>query len=103
MHPLGTAKIGAFDVAVVQVGEVKPGEGATFEIRPSSNEADITAVRAWVGSEDGQGSVKVKAPKRGDFYDADLEVPSPLPEGSKAWVEIEGAGGKAAGSFALKQ
>jgi hypothetical protein len=51
--------------------------------------------------ESGQGSVKVKAPKRGDFYDADVEVPAPLPDGGKAWVEIETAAGKSAGGFEL--
>lgn len=104
-HDLGTANVGAFSVAVTQIGHAHAGEAATFEIRPTpapgSTDADITAVRAWVGVESGQGSAKVKAPKRGDFYDADLEVPAQLPEGSKAWVEIETPAGKAATGFDL--
>lgn len=99
-HDLGAAQVGAFEVAVTQVGDVTPGEGATFEIRPTGAD-EITAVRAWVGVESGQGSVKVKAPKRGDFYDADLEVPAQLPEGSKAWVEIETAAGRSSTAFDL--
>ena len=99
-HPLGTAKVGGFEVAVTQVGAVRPGEGATFEIRPAGA-GEITAVRAWVGVEFGQGSVKAKAPRRGDFYDADLEVPAQLPAGCKVWVEIETPAGKAATAFEL--
>jgi hypothetical protein len=100
-HDLGSAKVGTFDAAVTQIGDAHAGEGATFEIRPTGGAGEITAVRAWVGVESGQGSVKLKAPKRGDFYDADLEVPSQLPDGSKFWVEFETAAGKSNGSFEL--
>ncbi len=101
-HNLGTTTIGGYDVAVTQIGDVHAGEGATFEIR-ATPDADISAVRAWVGVESGQGSLKVLAPKRGDFYDADLEVPAQLAEDSRVWVELETASGRNAGSFNLAQ
>jgi hypothetical protein len=47
--------------------------------------------------------VKVKAEDRGQFFDADLELPSPLPAQSKLWVEIEAESGKKTGSFTLDQ
>jgi hypothetical protein len=85
-------------VAVTQVGHVEAGKAATFEIVVAGGKPK--AVRAWVGVESAEGSVKVKAKETEKFFDADLEVPKPLPEKSKFWVELETAAGKTKVSFA---
>ena len=102
-HLLGTQQIGGFSVTVTQVGDVKAGEGATFEIVPAGATGKPTAVRAWVGTEAADGSVKVKAVDRAKFFDADLEVPATLPPQSKLWVELESTAGKKIGSFDFRR
>jgi hypothetical protein len=62
-------------------------------------------VRFWIGLQDANGSVKAKIedPKEPNRWHTHTEVPSPLPEGSKLWVEVEIEGGqKTAGSIDLK-
>jgi len=100
-HELGSQKVGDATVLVRQVGEVAAGKPATFELVITGAEKP-KAVRAWVGVESGDGSVKVRARETAEFYDADLEVPGPLPSGSKLWVEVEGATKTATGGFELK-
>lgn len=100
---LGTQKIGAFEVQVTLVGEVKPGEEAIFIISPKG-QGEPKSVRAWVGVETGKGSIRTKAEeeKEGEWH-AHHQVSKPLPVASKLWVELETAGGKQKGSFALKK
>ena len=99
---LGKQKIGAFEVQVTQVGDVKPGEEAIFIIKPKG-EGEPKAVRAWVGVETGQGSIKTKAEeeKEGEWH-AHHQVSKPVPAKSKLWVELETGAGKPKGSFVLK-
>ena len=95
-------KVGAYEVQVTQVGEVKAGEEAIFIITPKG-EAEPKAVRAWVGVESGKGSIKTKAEreKEGKWH-AHHTVSKPLPTDSKLWIELETANGKQKGSFDLK-
>jgi hypothetical protein len=88
-HDLGRQSVGPFNVSVTQVGNVKAGSPATFEIVLIETAPTPSAVRAWVGNEQAVGSVKVRAVQRPAFFDADLEVPAELPEGARLWVEIE--------------
>lgn len=65
--------------------------------------AKVGAVRAWIGAQDAKGSLKAKMELEKDNYHNHIEVPKPLPSGSKLWVEIEDdKGAKAVGSFDLK-
>jgi hypothetical protein len=99
---LGKQKVGAFEVQVTQVGDVTPGEEAIFIIKPKG-EGEPKAVRAWVGVESGQGSIKTKAEeeKEGEWH-AHHPVSKPLPAKSKVWVELETGAGKAKASFERK-
>jgi hypothetical protein len=99
---LGTQKIGGFSVQVMQIGEVKPGEEAIFIIMPKG-QGQPKAVRAWVGIESGEGSIKTKADqeKEGEWH-AHHQVSKPLPAKSSLWVELETNSGKQKGLFALK-
>ena len=109
-HDLGKKAVAGYVVSVTQIGDaVTAGKASTFEIKVNPKDAAAgaaqpTAVRAWVGNEKAQGSVKAKAPwhEKGKFYDADLEVPAKLPDGSKLWVEVETDAGKHRASFDYK-
>ena len=101
---LGTATIGAFQIKASRDGKVTAGEEAPVDlwITPSGA-AKIGTVRAWIGAQDGQGSMKAKMDLEKDNYHNHVEVPKPIPAGSKLWVEVEDDKGvKAVGSFDLK-
>lgn len=100
---LGTKKVGEFEVQVSLAGEAKPGEEAVFIVKPKGT-AEPKAVRAWVGAESGQGSIKTKAEeeKEGEWH-AHHKVSKPMPANSKVWVELETVSGKQRASFDMKK
>jgi hypothetical protein len=105
---LGTTAIGPFTVrASRDEGEIKPGGDAPIDVWLTGGDiAKVTAVRFWIGTESGVGSVKAKAdievPSEPNHWHTHTEVPSPMPAGSRLWVEIEVGGQKQVGSFDLK-
>jgi hypothetical protein len=101
--PIGEATQAGLKLIATQDAPVKPGGEAAFDVVITGGRPK--AVRFWVGTEDGKGSVKAKAEEETpDNWHTHAEVPDPLPQRSKFWVEIEpptGATFKA--SFELKQ
>ena len=100
---LGTKKIAGYDVQVTQVGHAKAGAEAVFVIKIGGGAGKPKAVRAWVGVEGGQGSIKTKADeeKPGEWH-AHHEVSKPVPAGAKLWVEVETGSGRKRDSFEYK-
>lgn len=97
---IGTATIGAWNVAVS--GEIRAGAEAHLDIKLSGSTARPTAVRVWIGSQDGRGAMKQKADGGDNAYHAHADVPSPIPAEAKLWIEIDdGKGSKAVGGFAI--
>lgn len=58
-------------------------------------------VRAWVGLESGEGSMKSRGAGSGPAYHIDLEVPSELTPEMAVWVELENGGETEIGSTAI--
>src|SRR5207237_10283566 len=82
---------------------VNPGGDERVEIWISGGAAKVSAVRLWVGVQDAEGSVKAKADLEKDHWHTHVEVPRPLADGSKLWVEVETeTGEKHAAGFDLK-
>jgi hypothetical protein len=109
---LGAATMGAFGVkATRDEGQIVAGKDAAIDATitaAAGAPAKVAAVRFWIGTQDGKGSVKARAeiedPKDPDRWHTHAEVPNPLPEGSKLWVEIETDKGETvSGSFDLKR
>jgi len=99
---LGTVSIGAWTVKVG--GEIKAGSEAHLDIELSGNAATPAAVRVWIGSQDGKGSMKQKADGSGKEYHAHADVPNPIPADAKLWIEIDdGKGGKSVGGIPIKK
>ncbi len=99
---LGEQKVGEFDVKASRDGDVKAGAELPVDIWITGG-PKVSAVRFWVGVEDASGSMKAKAELEKDNWHTHGEVPSPMPEGSKLWIEIEAEGGaKTLVSFDLK-
>lgn len=91
---LGSQSAGGMTIMAAREGDVTPGGEATFDISVTGGAGKPAAVRVWVGTEDGKGSIKAKAEAEGDGWHAHTEVPKPLPSGSKLWVEVESAKGE---------
>jgi hypothetical protein len=108
MIELGSTTIGPYTVrASRDAGDIKPGGDAPIDVWVTGDSPKVTAVRFWIGTQDGAGSVKAKAdiedPKEPNHWHTHAEVPEPLPAGSKLWVEIEDDKGvKTTGSYDLK-
>jgi hypothetical protein len=109
---LGTTTIGQWSVrASRDEGAVTPGGDAPIDVwvtTAAGEPAKVAAVRFWVGTQGAEGAIKAKAdiedPAEPNRWHTHVEVPSPMPEGAKLWVEIEDVGGeKVAGGFDLKQ
>lgn len=91
---LGSQSAGGMTIVAAREGGVTPGGEATFDIGVSGGAGKPAAVRVWIGTQDGKGSIKGKAEAEGDGWHAHTEVPKPLPAGSKLWVEVEIANGE---------
>jgi hypothetical protein len=91
---LGTTTVAGLKLTASQLGDVKAGQPAVFEVAVEKEQAKPKAVRAWVGVASAEGSVKAKGEAHGDDYDVHVAVPAKLPESSQLWVEVELARGK---------
>jgi hypothetical protein len=108
---LGEQTIGAFSAkATRDEGQIVAGKDAPIDVTvtPTAGATDKpVAVRFWIGTQDAKGSVKAKAeienPQEPNRWHVHAEIPSPIPAGSKLWVEIEDdKGATIVGSFDLK-
>ncbi len=105
---LGEQAVGPFTIkATRDQGEIVAGKDAPIDVTVTpTGTAKAVAVRFWVGTQDAKGSVKAKAdiedPKDPNRWHTHAEIPNPIPEGSKIWVEIEDdAGAKHVVGFAF--
>lgn len=101
----GKVTIGGIVVDVEMAGVAAAGKGVHIEMHIAPAAPAPKAIRVWIGSESGRGSIKTKAAGEvghASGYEAHVEVPSPLPDGSKIWISIEPAQGDiATGSLAF--
>lgn len=99
---IGTATIGAWTVTVS--GEIKAGAEAHLDIKLSGSTAKASAIRFWVGAQDGKGAMKGKADGAGPEYHAHVDVPNPIPANAKLWIEIDdGKGSKSVGGLTISR
>jgi len=99
---LGTATIGGFAVKASRDGDITPGGDAPIDVWVTGGTARVAAVRFWIGTQNARGSIKARAELEKDNWHTHAEIPSPLPEGSRLWVEIEtDAGERHVGGFDL--
>lgn len=89
---LGEQKAGPYTVKASRDGDVKAGGDVPVDIWVDGG-AKGKAVRVWFGTEDAKGSIKAKCEVEDGQWHTHGEVPDPMPEGSKLWVEIEGEDG----------
>ena len=98
---LGSVKLGAYEVAVVQEAPVAAGKEGSFHVNVKGGR--VNAVRTWIGTQDASGLVKAKAETEGADFHAHPTAPNPLPNGSMLWIELEAKDGtKLVGSMAYQ-
>jgi hypothetical protein len=102
-HDLGKQAVAGYTLQVSQLGAVTAGEEAIFIITVSGGTGEPKAIRAWVGVESGEGSIRTAAEeeKEGEWH-AHHKVSKPLPAKSKLWLEVESAAGKKKASLDFK-
>jgi uncharacterized protein involved in copper resistance len=101
MKSLGDVTIAGTTLAITLGGEVSAG--AELHVNAEHKDGDVpSAVRLWIGDEDGTGAVKSKADgSEGEFH-GHVEVSAEQSEGASLWIEIESADGERhKGSVAL--
>lgn len=100
---LGEVKVGDHTVGVFQIAKIEPGKEGDFDLDFQAGRGLPSAVRGWIGLESGHGALKVRFEKETDSrMHGHPEVPKPLPEGSKLWIEIEGTAGTSKASVAFR-
>ena len=101
---LGAVQVAGRTVQANRGRDLQPGAEADVDLDFPGNEALPATVRGWIGGQDAAGCVKSRFGREGDrCMHAHVEVPKPLPTGSRLWIEIEADGGRTCGSFDLKQ
>ena len=86
--PIGEQTVGTLKLVATMDEPVKPGGEGAFDVVITGGKPK--AVRFWVGTENAEGSVKARADEETtDNWHTHTEVPSPLPPGSRFWVEVE--------------
>ncbi len=101
---LGELSADGFLVKASRDGGIKAGGDAPIDVWVTGGTVKVAAVRFWIGTQDAKGSLKAKAEIEKDNWHTHAEIPNPLPESSKLWVEIEADNGqKTLVGFDLKQ
>jgi hypothetical protein len=100
---LGSVTLGDVVVAVSREEAIAAGEEAHIDVDITSGAASLSALRIWIGTEDGAGSVKTNVELEGTGGHAHVDTPKPLPAGARVWLEAELKGGaRKAGSVEIK-
>ena len=101
---LGEQVISGMTIKAARDGDVAAGGDVPVDVWVTSATAKVTAVRMWIGTEDGKGSLKAKAALEKDSWHNHVEVPKELSAASKLWVEVETEKGeKTVAGFELKK
>lgn len=89
---LGEQQVAGFTVRASRDGAIAGVPDAPIDVWITGGTGRVTAVRFWIGTQDAKGSVKAKAEIEKDNWHTHAELPSPMPAGSKLWVEFDAEG-----------
>jgi hypothetical protein len=99
--PLGSARIGSIEVRAFQLAAPVAGDEGDFDLVFAEGQMP-DAVRGWVGNETAQGSRRTRFTRESAVQmHGHPEIPSPLDDGARLWIEIEVGGARHTGSFDL--
>ncbi len=99
MRNFAPLTLGAYTVQPMFEEEIENGH---YNIKVTGGE--VKAVRIWVGPEDASGVMVVKTEIENDYNHGHVEVPAPVADDAKLWIEIETPTGETLkGSTPLKE
>lgn len=102
-RPLGELTCAGHTFAVIQFGEMAPGHQGAIDLEWPAGVQRPPTVRAWIGVESGEGSMKSRLAKEGDrVVHGHIEVPKTPPAGSMLWIEIEDGDRQGRASIAFR-
>lgn len=89
-RPLGELTVAGHTFTVTQFGDMTPGHEGAIDLEWPAGKQRPDTVRAWIGVESGEGSMKSRLAKEGDrVVHGHVDVPKTLAAGSRLWIEIE--------------
>jgi hypothetical protein len=101
--PLGEVKLGEHAVQVFRLSAIEPGKESDFDLDFAAGKPLPGTVRGWIGIESGVGSMKVRfAKETATRMHGHPEVPKPLPDGSRLWLEVETPAGAQRASLPIQ-
>lgn len=108
LFKLGRQKIGDYTVSTNMRGDPHVVKTVEFDVKLFDKDASKTpppdpkALRIWIGDENAPADQKVELKKKTTTFGANVNVPQPLAETAKVWVEIDTDAGTTRGSFSLE-
>lgn len=84
MRNFAAIKIGPYDVQPMFEEEIKDGH---YNMKVTG--AEFEAVRIWVGQEDPADTMVIRCELENDYQHGHLDIPNPIPDDVKLWIEIE--------------
>ncbi|MCB9877639.1 MAG: hypothetical protein H6835_08580 [Planctomycetes bacterium] len=101
-HECGKLTLAGFEFTAVVLGDVAPGKEAVAQAEFAGDALPKT-VRAWIGVESGEGSVKERLGKDGAHaMHAHFSAPKDFAADSKLWFEVEHDGKTERGGVAFR-
>jgi hypothetical protein len=89
-HVLTKMDLAGLAFEVVQEGPIVAGKEGAVDVVFAAGTKLPAVARVWLGTESGEGSRKQKLGKEGDrTLHGHIDVPDPIPAGSKLWLEFE--------------
>lgn len=91
---LGSSKLNDWVMQVARAeSHFEPGDEVSVDVTLTGGKDNIAAVRAWIGSPTGEGSLKTMEEGQGlespQHYHLHVEVPSQMADDSQLWIELE--------------
>ena len=83
-----TAEITGSVVEVAVTGDIQPNAELHINLKVLSG-TQPAAIRLWVGTRLGEGSLNTKADATDDGWHAHVECPATIPAATELWVELE--------------
>jgi len=85
---LGTTVLGKTPITVHRLSAIRPGAEVDIDIEAAADTPLEQTIRGWIGTESAQGSRKGRFAKmKGNKMHGHIEVPDPMPAGSKLWLQ----------------
>ena len=85
---LGSISISGSTLSISMTGMLQPNSGLHLNIN-HKNGPIPGAIRFWVGTQSGEGSIKSKADSHGHHWHAQVQCPNVITDETALWVEIE--------------